>query len=103
MNKIPFLVFLCVALLSSCAAKISPGEKILFPDQREGKWWIINAITNDTTGNRIHFCSLLSTETETAKNYTVFFSSLWTQSDSSFHYSIEAADKPEISLKNRFP
>lgn len=103
MNNRSFFVIFMATLLSSCATRMTPGEKLLFPDPAESKWWIVNVITNDTMGNRIHLCGLLSTETENVKNYIVFFSSLWMQADSSFYSSIQATDNPDISSNARFP
>ncbi len=90
---------LLIILASSCATRQAlPSEVVLFPKPGENKIWLINTIAED-----YHFCSLISFETASTREYLTSFACLWSKKDSAYYYGIRSTNKATVAQLTEFP
>ncbi len=92
--SIAFIVFVCGCV----SRKALPSEIVLFPKPGENKIWLINSVSDD-----YHFCSLISFETASTREYLNSFASLWSKKDSAYYYGIRSTNKATVAQLTEFP
>lgn len=93
-----------VLAFAGCSAnRAFPKEAALFPDSETEKWWIINTIFQDELDKDVHLCALISFTPNDGRYFTHFFTSLWTEADSSYYAGSQSSEQPFDQKKHRFP